>query len=546
MRKLLVFLLIITLLASACYSNPPADPVEPGKPGPGPEEPVGPQPDPGGNEEDPPEPDLPQAQIIWQKDSLPGYYQDIHAGDFLLYLAEGTISGQHLEDGSTLWVRDLARDGFALWDIYLDDTLLLLRGGTLTYPMTKDGKIYIEQLDIATGSELWRLEVGKEGEDYFDWEGDLVKVVSGYHPEEIMYYSLSSGRPIPFLKNYTAYLHRGFYYTFSQGKPYTMAKFTSDGQRLWQAVIDAEMSYPYFGEIWSRDDTLFLSLADYTEARIQQLTIAVNDLDGSILWTRHGFRADILGDSVIIIDSDKTVVVEMSTGHERHVLAHNPAGELNTFVWKGSLYVAGRSSLQKFDLVSGEELWRKTMPGRIDLYYGVNPEDNLWDMEIIWALLEVTSEGRDYLDEELLAIDPETGTLLASYPFTVPHGGLELWPIRLTRDSQGNNYIVLEKNAHLGLWERSVQLIDAQTGKKLWEYQYPEDYTEVDVFFSESDNLVVMLRNFSQEVEVLYLEKGSGQRVHHFRAEGYPSRMIGDRIVMEMSSNQTALIAPPE
>lgn len=545
MRKLMVFLAIVALLAMACTPKDPRGPTDPFIPDPGPVEPdPGPQdPDPKGGEEDPPDPGPGQAQIIWQTVSPPSYFHDIpHGEETILYFALGTISAQNLEDGSTVWTRDFAREGFEFSDILAYETKPLIREGTLSYPLSKGDKAYIEQLDIATGEVLWRLEAGSEDEVSFQWDGELVKISAGYD-EGMTYYDISSGNHLPFLDGSTAYMHQGSYYTFSQAKPYDVAKYDDTGQGLWRTTIEEQFSYPYLREIWCQGNTLILNIIDFAGDDVQYFTLAVDDLEGIVRWTKAGTMANTGEDSIVIVDHGKATLVDATNGQELQVLANDSDVGANSFVWKGCLYVTG-TTLKKIDLGSGEEVWRQNMPGRIDLYSGVTAKDNLREMDIMWSLLELPIES-EYLEEELLAIDPSTGNTLASYPFIVLPGGPESWPIKLTKDSRGHSYIMLEVQDPESLSERSLLLIDAHTGEELWEYQYPKDYNEVNVLFSESDNLVVVLWNYSSQAEVLYLAKHTGHRVHHFQTKGYPSLMVGDRILMNMPANQTALIAPP-
>lgn len=534
LRKVLVYLFILVLLAACSPRIEPVPPDEPEQPGPGVEEP-----EPGGNEGEPePEPSLlPQGEVVWQQDSGRDIQFVRSTGDILLNYAESRISGQSFTTGSTLWVRDFAAEGFKLSDDLLYENEPLLLKGKLTYPITKAGQGYLEQLDVATGQVVWRFAIGALNDIGYFIEGELIKVLN-LAAEKVTYYSLSEGLELPYLSGCQAYWHQGSYYGFGQAPPYTVAKYNPQaGQLLWRVTLEGDLDRPHFSEVIGRQDLPLFGITEYFRDQVQTYTVAINGKKGELLWTKIGYLVDTLDNRVLLRRPDSLVIVESATGKETEVVENDDAA--NSFFWGGSLYVAGSDFLRREDPATGDVIWEQKMPGQIELYHshGAWPEESLAAMDVIWVFIQGISEGDAYY-EQLAAIEPATGRTLAVYPFAAPD---EIWPVRLTKDSQGKSYVILEKRGHQ---EYSFQLIDANTGNKLWQYTCPKGYPG-NLLLDGTGNAVVLIQSDSG-LEALYLAKHTGEKRGHFSLEGCPHLLIAGKVLLTTTSGKTVLVGPPK
>ena len=546
MRKLLIFLAIFALIFTACSPQE----VPPDQPDPGEEnnsqQPSDPDPDPD-NGDQPPEP----AQVVtlgseWERE-IQRYYKTQHSDKILLFPG-AKMTAVNLET-NTMYIREL-EDGFML-----DDSMIYEAGGIcinnsgVIYPLEKDG-VYIEHLSIETG-EIWRQPVQQSDNVKYYCDDHLVKVTYG-DDEQARYFNLDTGQALPDLDGSITRSHDGSYYSLLQGDSLTLARFDAvTGAKVWETPVGAELSNPDFDRdqgqgIWTGNDAALFSLRDRYYGAVW--TMAVDYSDGTVLWANDNLQLDIVGNKVLLIAEDKLSIVEIASGQSLQKIEM----DLDTqyFTWNGDLYLS-TDSFSKVDLETGEVIWEQGLAGHVYPYRGISPEgfvtDELGDTNLLWVLNNWghsnTGETLGYDPLVLTAIDPESGTIVFSQELSVlfGYGAPWHWPVNLTRDIDFRPYVLLEVNSHLDLADQSLMVIDGHTGEKLWEYNYPENYSHV--LFNDNSNYLAVVLEVGNKSDVQYLDKATGEIRHQLQVNGNPELMIGDRLLV-VEGSKTRLINP--
>lgn len=532
MRRLMIFLMIV-LLVSACSPKVKPVPADPSLLEPGVEEP-----DPGDGED--PDPTLPNGEIIWQLDPWPDLVREYFTEGTLVSLAADRLSGVRFEDGSTQWNRDLAGEGFALCVDLLYESQPLLTASRLTYPVQKNDRLYIEQLDVITGRVVWQFDIGPLSESGYFVEEDLIEVLN-YNQGVKTYYSLDTGQEFTYLSGSQAYCRENFHYAFSQAQPYTVAKYDSQsGKQLWQIALAGDMDQPYFGEVIGQKDTPIFGITEFFRDQVRTTSVAVDGKTGKILWTKLGDPLGASGGKALLRNEGSLAIIDVATGQENEVVAD--VNDANYFLYRGSLYISERQSLTKIELSTGAKAWEQPMPSRIDSYYGFGVVDTLEGMDVIWVLMEKSAQPGEFIYDQLAAIDPATGSTIAVYPFIPEDDPFAAWPLNVTTDSQGRSYVILEERSE----ERySFQLIDANTGSSLLQQASTKGSYYTGLLFDAGDSIVFALADSPEVTEVLFFAKRNGSKQSHFRVGGVPHLLMEGKLLIKGADSKRTLVAPP-
>lgn len=543
-QKPVILVLAFSLLLAGCFAPPSPVPSDPGKPPEDIETPDEEEPAPDPDLEKPDETELLlQGLNAWERTDLPpfSFLNTMLAGDRLLLFSEAIVA-LDVQTGETLWSRNLAGDGFKLAQPLFHDIGPILSDNTLTYPLIKNGTVYIEQVNVSTGKTIWLVSVGKDVK-YYTKEDELLTVISGdYLKEQHSYYQFGTGRHLAYLGETEILCYRGSHYIISgPSGSFILSRFnTLSGDMVWESELESAMSSPQlYDAIPGVGDIILLTFVDFDEYSFSFLTTALNNEDGKFGWMKKAILVGALHDKAILLSGDNLSAVNIDSGKEAWMAAG--FGEETVVLLRDEAVYISDHSLRKIDLNTGKVLWRKEMPEKVSLYQGDSVGENLNDTPILWAL----SEGNiapDYFEQELLAFNPQTGALISSLPFEVSFDS-ETWPIALTTDKRGAAFVLIKRVLGAG----AVTLVDAQTGELVWEYSCPQDYSNFQAFAVDGNDLVVITQhNADGEVEVLYFTKQTGEKLHHFQIDGYPGYLLGRGVLVQGPVNTVSLVFPPE
>ena len=256
-------------------------------------------------------------------------------------------------------------------------------------------------LDLATGDELWKYEIGEVEMMPSRWPDDSGKEVDytldNYYPPAFV-----DGRVYVFYEGVTSFDARSGkerlrekYRVNEEGLALTEAEpiFTRDsiyvsghgrvraisrqsGDTVWEAK-DLGLTPEMFlsGDVlYVRTGGQFTRLKDgETIERGSYGVSAINVTSGKVLWRYKGADKGITNllfpgrNTIAIADRDDLILLDALNGkrisHVSHKIERASFGVLNE---RGDIVIGGQSEIVAFDAVSGRQLWRAryTPPGR--------------------------------------------------------------------------------------------------------------------------------------------------------------------------------------
>ena len=256
-------------------------------------------------------------------------------------------------------------------------------------------------LDLATGDELWKYEIGEVEMMPAHWPDDSGKEVDytldNYYPPAFV-----DGRLYVFYEGVTSFdarsgkerlrekyrvneeglalteaepiFTRDFIYVSGHGRVRAISRQTGDTE--WEAK-DLGLTPEMFlnGDVlYVRTGGQFTRLKDgETIERGSYGVSAINVSNGKVLWRYKGADKGITNllfpnrNTIAVADRDDLILLDALNGkrisHVAHKIERASFGVLNE---RGDIVIGGQSEIVAFDAVSGRQLWRArhTPPGR--------------------------------------------------------------------------------------------------------------------------------------------------------------------------------------
>lgn len=313
------------------------------------------------------------------------------------------VEAVDLFNGDTIWRSDKMRGG--VMQVAVDTTANLL-----AVVLAKDAKgnarddfkrhPLLHVLDLASGDELWKSEIGEVAMMPTRWsekDDDVEYALDNYYPPLFL-----DGRLYVFYEGLTSFDARtgksrlrerfrvnedglalteaspifdeSVIYTSGHGRVRAISRETGDTE--WEAKdlgLTPEMIL-VDQILYVRTGGQFTRLKDgETVERGSYGLSAVDTRNGKVLWRYKGADKGItnlvLPDpaSIVVADRDDLIVIDSKTGKRRsrtrHGIEKASFGVLNE---SGQVVVGGQSEIAAFDSASGREVWRArhTPPGR--------------------------------------------------------------------------------------------------------------------------------------------------------------------------------------
>jgi len=309
------------------------------------------------------------------------------------------IEAADLLSGDTIWQSDKLKGAVMQLAVDIDSNLLavvMVKDAKGKSSDTLKRKPVVHVLDLATGDEIWKRELGSDIEMMpTRWtDGDDVEfTLDNYHPPMFI-----SGRLYLFYEGATSFEARtgkektrdkfkvnesGFALTeaapvvdeafiYTSGRGHVRAIRREDGEIEWEAkdigltpelLLDGRVIYARMGGQFTRlKDGETVEKGPYGVAAIDART-------GKVLWRYKGADKGItniaLPDSqtIVIADRDDLISIDTATGKRRSHSPHRVKGAafalLNN---QDQVIIGGREDLAAFDYASGREIWRAHYP----------------------------------------------------------------------------------------------------------------------------------------------------------------------------------------
>lgn len=314
------------------------------------------------------------------------------------------VEAVDLLTGDRIWQSTKLRGGLMQMAVDPDANLLAV-------VLAKDARAHADDgfkrhpllyvLDLASGNEIWKQEVGEVEMMPARWPensgGDVDYTFDNYYPPVFL-----DGRLYTFYEGLTSFDARtgksrlreryrvnedglalteaapifdaGTIYTSGHGRVRAISRATGDTE--WEAKdlgLTPEMIL--VGQVlYVRTGGQFTRLKNgETVERGSYGVSAINTRDGKVLWRYKGADKGITNlvlpnpSSIVIADRDDLIVIDSATGKRRYRSHHGiekaSFGVLNE---SGAVVIGGQSEVAAFDVNSGDELWRArhAPPGR--------------------------------------------------------------------------------------------------------------------------------------------------------------------------------------
>ena len=314
------------------------------------------------------------------------------------------VEGVDLLTGESIWKGNKLRGGLMQMAVDPDANLLAVVLAKETRGHAEDGftrhpLLYV--LDLASGNEIWKYEVGEVEMMPARWPengGDEVDyTLDNYYPPVFV-----DGRLYTFYEGLTSFDARtgkarlreryrvnedglalteaapifdeAMIYTSGHGRVRAISRETGDTE--WEAkdlgltpemILVGQVLYVRTGGQFTR-----LKKGETIERGSYGVS-AINTRDGKVLWRYKGADKGITNlvlpnsSSIVVADRDDLIVIDSTTGkrrfRSRHGIEKASFGVLNE---SGAVVVGGQSEVAAFEVGSGRELWRArhTPPGR--------------------------------------------------------------------------------------------------------------------------------------------------------------------------------------
>ena len=307
------------------------------------------------------------------------------------------IEAADVLSGDAIWQSDKLKGAVMQTAVDIDSNLLAV-------VLTKDAKgkssdnlkrkPIVHVLDLSTGDEIWKKEIGSDIEMMpARWtDGDVEFTLDNYHPPMFV-----SGRLYLFYEGATSFDARtgkertrekfkvnesGFALTeaapvideafiYTSGRGHVRAIRRDNGEVEWEAkdigltpelLLDGRVIYARMGGQFTRlKDGETVERGPYGVAAIDART-------GKVLWRYKGADkgiTNIVPDSgtIVIADRDDLISIDTATGKRRGHSPHKVNGAAFALLNNQNLVIiGGREDIAAFDYASGREVWRAHYP----------------------------------------------------------------------------------------------------------------------------------------------------------------------------------------
>jgi len=308
------------------------------------------------------------------------------------------IEATDILSGDAIWQSDKLKGAIMQMAVDIDGNLLavvLAKDAKGKSSDTLKRKPIVHVLDLSTGDEIWKKEIGSEIEMMpARWtDGDVEFTLDNYHPPMFV-----SGRLYLFHEGATSFDARsgkertrekfkinesGFALTeaapvvdeafiYTSGRGHVRAIRRDNGEVEWEAKdIGLTPELLLAGRvIYARMGGQFTRLKDgETTERGPYGVAAIDARTGKVLWRYKGADKGItnivLPDSSTIVIADRDDLISLDTetgkrrGHSPHKLKGAAFALLND---QNQVIIGGREDVAAFDYASGREIWRAHYP----------------------------------------------------------------------------------------------------------------------------------------------------------------------------------------
>jgi outer membrane protein assembly factor BamB len=314
------------------------------------------------------------------------------------------IEAVDLVSGESIWRSDKIKGGVMQMSVDTESNLLAVVLAKDARTRARDGfkrRPLLHVLDLASGDEIWKYEVGEVEMMPARWPDDSGKEVDytldNYYPPVFV-----DGRLYVFYEGVTSFDARSgkerlrekyrvneeglalteaepiftesLLYVSGRGRVRAISRRTGDTE--WEArdlgltpemILAGDVLYVRTGGQFTR-----LKNGETTERGPYGVS-AIDALSGKVLWRYKGADKDITNlllpdrNTIAVADRDDLIVLDASSGKRTNRVPHKiervSFGLLNE---RGDVVIGGQSEIAAFDLVSGRQLWRArhTPPGR--------------------------------------------------------------------------------------------------------------------------------------------------------------------------------------
>jgi outer membrane protein assembly factor BamB len=314
------------------------------------------------------------------------------------------IEAVDLVSGESIWRSDKIKGGVMQMSVDPESNLLAVVLAKDAKNRARDGfkrRPLLHVLDLASGDEIWKYEVGEVEMMPARWPDDSGKEVDytldNYYPPVFV-----DGRLYVFYEGVTSFDARSgkerlrekyrvneeglalteaepiftesLLYVSGRGRVRAISRRTGDTE--WEArdlgltpemILAGDVLYVRTGGQFTR-----LKNGETTERGPYGVS-AIDALSGKVLWRYKGADKDITNlllpdrNTIAVADRDDLIVLDASSGKRTNRVPHKiervSFGLLNE---RGDVVIGGQSEIAAFDLVSGRQLWRArhTPPGR--------------------------------------------------------------------------------------------------------------------------------------------------------------------------------------
>jgi outer membrane protein assembly factor BamB len=349
--------------------------------------------------------DSPSGDILWRRKTSALDENDVAPvpGTDLVLLSfekdqKTRIEATDVLSGDAIWQSDKLKGAVMQMAVDIDSNLLavvLVKDAKGRSSDDLKRKPIVHVLDLSTGDEIWKKEIGSDIEMMpARWtDGDVEFTLDNYHPPMFI-----SGRLFLFYEGATSFdartgkertrekfkvnesglaltesppvVDEAFIYT--SGRGHVRAIRRDNGEVEWEAkdigltpelLLDGRVIYARMGGQFTRlKDGETVERGSYGVA-------AIDARSGKVLWRYKGADKGITNivmpesGTIVIADRDDLISIDTATGKRRNHSPHEIKGAafalLNN---QNQVIIGGREEIAAFDYASGREMWRAHYP----------------------------------------------------------------------------------------------------------------------------------------------------------------------------------------
>ena len=306
--------------------------------------------------------------------------------------------------GDTLWRSEKIKGAVMQTSVDTETNLLAVVLAKDAKNRARDGfkrRLLLHMLDLATGDELWKYDIGEVEMMPARWPEDSGKEVDytldNYYPPAFV-----DGRLYVFYEGVTSFDARNgkerlrekyrvnedglalteaepivtgsTMYVSGHGRVRAISRQTGDTE--WEAKdLGLTPEMVLVGDVlYVRTGGQFTRLKDgETIERGSYGVSAIDTSSGKIVWRYKGADKGITNlimpdrNTIVVADRDDLIFIDVTNGKRRARVSHKiERASFGTLNEGGDIVIGGQSEIAAFDTVSGRELWRArhTPPGR--------------------------------------------------------------------------------------------------------------------------------------------------------------------------------------